>query len=182
MLEWFLFQRVLNVTHHICSAPRTGKRFKQKCLIISGTESNGWLNSPRIYFPVSFCCIRICMNPLALLLNTKTIKFIYFKHVCSIWIASVFFLHKILTSKIMRSHFWPIHNCEPGSCLPSVVAAYFRLRCALMRHDTNCMREKKSIKAHYFSHYWDKRSTFNWKHTLVDPAKAMCQYQCYFWH
>lgn len=62
-----------------------------------------------------------------------------------------FFSYKTLTSMIMRNHFWPIHNCEPGSCLPSVVAAYFQLRCVLMRHDTNYTEERKSIKDQIFS-------------------------------
>ena len=52
----------------ICSAPRTGSRFKQKCRIISGIDLKGLLNWPRTYSPVSFCCcIRMCIKPLALL-------------------------------------------------------------------------------------------------------------------
>lgn len=53
---------------HICSAPLTGSRFRQKCRIISGIDLKGLLNWPSTYSPVSFCCcIRMCMKPLALL-------------------------------------------------------------------------------------------------------------------
>lgn len=52
----------------MCSAPRTGNRFRQKCRIISGMDLKGRLNWPRMYSPLSFCCwIRMCMKPLALL-------------------------------------------------------------------------------------------------------------------
>lgn len=54
---------------HMCSAPRTGNRFKQKWRMISGTDSKGWLNSPRMNWPVSFCWMRICIKPRALLWN-----------------------------------------------------------------------------------------------------------------
>lgn len=55
---------------HMCSAPRTGNRLRQKWRIISGIDLNGRLNCPRMYSPESFCCwIRMCMKPLALLWN-----------------------------------------------------------------------------------------------------------------
>lgn len=79
-------------TKHMCSAPRIGNPFKEKCLIISGIDVNGLLNWPRINVRVPFVSSRwilMCINPLALLKQQQNHKicdftleliiFIYFK-------------------------------------------------------------------------------------------------------
>lgn len=100
---------------HICSAPRTGNRFRQKCRIMSGIVGKGRLNCPRMNWPVSGSrCIRMCMNPFALL---------QFWNVSSV-LQKCNPIHPSLTSKWVNSPAVLIHCSAPESFLPPKVVRF----------------------------------------------------------